>query len=150
MVFASINQDAFADLYDESLAESTMASSSSMMSDQLPPFTVMINAVNEKGGAAIHVIQGITLVNYGTTYSIDDLYTETTYSYVATDVFPMMATTLSLARAKIEEVINKTAYPTISSGMKGRLGKDYGTNETNVAYGLKVNRSSSFPNLGLD
>lgn len=79
MVFASVNQDVFADIYDESIAESTLYSSSSMVADQLPPFSIVITAANEKGGAAIQVVHGITIVNYGTTYSIDDLYTEVTY-----------------------------------------------------------------------
>lgn len=90
MVFASINRDAFADVYDVGLLESYINASSTMISDQLPPFSIILTASNELGGIATHAIHGVTLVNYGTTYSIDNLYTETTYSYVATDVSPMV------------------------------------------------------------
>lgn len=133
MVFASINEDVFRDLYDESIAESTINASSSLLSDQLPPFSIVITASNEKGGAAIHVVHGITIVNYGTTYSIDDLYTETTYSYVATDVLPLMTLTPSQARDMKDKAIPSTALPNnISTKIIDTLGTDYGS--TNQYY----------------
>ena len=56
----------------------------------MPPFSVIITAANETGGVAMQAIHGITLMNYGTTYSVHDIFTETTYSYVATDVTPLV------------------------------------------------------------
>jgi len=88
MVFASLNHDVFQEIYDLDIMESSLYHSTSMVSDQLPPFSIVITAANEKGAAAQQAIHGITLVNYGTVYSIDDLYTEVTYSYVAQDVTP--------------------------------------------------------------
>lgn len=133
MVFASVNQDVFADVYDESIAESTLAASTSMMSDQLPPFSIIINASNEKGGAAIHAIHGITLVNYGTTYSVDDLYTEVVYSYVATDVLPLISTSVSVKRANTDEKITHNGFANVSDKILASLKKAYNTTETYIA-----------------
>lgn len=102
LVFASVNEDVFRDIYDQDIASSMMASSTSLTSDQLPPFSIVITAANEKGAAAIQVVHGVTLVNYGTTYSVDDLYTEVTYSYVATDIIPLTASSVSLRREETE------------------------------------------------
>ena len=132
MVFASVNQDVFADIYDESVAESTMASSTSMVSDQLPPFTIVINAANEKGGAAVHAIHGITLVNYGTTYSIDDLYTEVVYSYVATDVLPLISSSVSVRRAEKENIITQKGFANLSDRIVTSMHKAYGQTEDYV------------------
>lgn len=131
MVFASINQDVFADLYDESIAESTIAGSSSLVSDQLPPFSIVITAANEKGAAAIQVIHGVTLVNYGTTYSIDDLYTEVTYTYVATDVLPLTSSSISVTRDK-QGTISSAAQVKISDIVQKEMGRNYGTAEDKV------------------
>lgn len=98
LVFASLNHDVFQDIYDLSILESSLYHSTSMVSDQLPPFNIVITAANEKGAAAVQAVFGITLVNYGTVYSIDDLYTEVTYSYVAQDVTPFTNMSLSAAR----------------------------------------------------
>jgi hypothetical protein len=91
LVFAAINEDVFGDVYDIDIAENAMSASTSLLSDQLPPFSIVLTAANEKGAMATQIVHGITLVNYGTTYSIDDLYTEVTYTYVATDVIPLIA-----------------------------------------------------------
>jgi hypothetical protein len=98
LVFASLNHDVFQDIYDLSILESSLYHSTSLVSDQLPPFNIVITAANEKGAAAMQAVFGITLVNYGTVYSIDDLYTEVTYSYVAEDVTPFTNMSLSAAR----------------------------------------------------
>lgn len=131
MVFASLNSDVFNDVYDIGIAENTYAASTSLVADQLPPFSIVISAVNESGGAAIHIVHGITLTNYGTTYSIDDLYTETTYSYVATDVIPMIADSMSSARAKIGGAFEQLSggTQTVSQHLRDKLRRSFGTDE---------------------
>lgn len=140
LVFASINEDVFSDLYDQSIGESTMASSSSLLSDQLPPFSIVITAANEKGGAAVHAVHGITLVNYGTTYSIDDLYTEVTYSYVATDVIPLSTSSISMTRLKAEDLFTSSTYASIGDQIQKTMKKAYGTAEDYVRAALKKYR----------
>ncbi len=90
LIFASFGKDVFSDLYRPDVAESFADSSTSLFVDQLPPFTIIVTACNELGGLAQQIISGITLINYGTVYSIDDMYTEQTYTFVATDVTPLL------------------------------------------------------------
>lgn len=89
LVFATIKKDPFLDVIDAGISESFVNATTSLVADQLPPFSIIVTACNEAGAAASQVIHGITITNYGTTYSVDDLYTETTYTYVATDVMPL-------------------------------------------------------------
>ena len=141
MVFATIETDPFLEIFDIAEAESMADASSSLFTDQLPPFSVVITAANETGGVATQVLHGITLVNYGTTYSINDLYTETVYSYVATDVTNLVVddrnsfrttafnATKTITQALVESLRNAYAGPAagIAAGvedlMKGAQGK---------------------------
>lgn len=102
MVFVSRFNDTFFPIYKQHIAESTMSHSTSFVSDQLPPFNLLITATSEMGKAASRLIIGATLVNYGTTHSIDDMYTEATYSYVAQDVTMLASASISLARETID------------------------------------------------
>ena len=146
LVFASINEDVFQDVYDQSIAESSLASSTSLLSDQLPPFSIVITAANEKGGAAIHVVHGITLVNYGTTYSIDDLYTEVTYTYVATDVLPLISSSMSIVRAKQSELGPlANSYKTVGDLVGENIKKAYGTEGDMVRRALDLLNPDSGP-----
>lgn len=56
------------------------------LADELPPFDVIVSAANEYGIRSRMVIYGIRLVNEGQVMSINDIYTENTYQYVATDI----------------------------------------------------------------
>ena len=91
MIFASIDKDAFISVYDEAIAESAVNSMRSFTPDQMPPFSIVITMGSEKGGAAYQIINGITLVNYGTTYSIDDIYSEQQYTFLATEATPLIS-----------------------------------------------------------
>ncbi len=103
MVFAALTRDAFTDVYDESITESYTNSLKLFTPDQLPPFSIIITMTAEKGGTAYQIINGITLVNYGTTYSIDDLYTEVVYTYVATECTPLIST----QEARISDIYSR-------------------------------------------
>ncbi len=106
MVFAALTRDAFTDVYDESITESYTNSLKLFTPDQLPPFSIIITMTAEKGGTAYQIINGITLVNYGTTYSIDDLYTEVVYTYVATECTPLIST----QEARISDIYSRIHY----------------------------------------
>lgn len=116
LVFASINTDVFADVYDIALTENLASSESSLIADQMPPFSIVLTAATEKAGLAIQVIRGITLVNYGTTYSIDDIYTETVYSYIATDITPLFNASSKADMAKIRSFISELNFTAGTGG----------------------------------
>jgi len=93
MVFTSFNRDVFAEMYKVSPAENLNTADGGnppMHVDQIPPFNVVINAVNEYGVVSSAILAGVHLTNFGTTFSIHDLKTEATYTYVAEHFFPVV------------------------------------------------------------
>lgn len=54
--------------------------------DELPPFDLTISAANEYGFRSRMAIYGIRLLNEGQVMSINDVYTENTYQFFATDL----------------------------------------------------------------
>lgn len=63
--------------------------------DQLPPFNLTLLFSNEYGYASFQRLTGVELVTDGSVYSIQDMLTEETVSYMATDLSPLMPLTLS-------------------------------------------------------
>lgn len=57
-----------------------------MVTDELPPFDVTITFANEYGSISKLSIYGITIVDEGQVMSIEDMLTENTMTYVATDI----------------------------------------------------------------
>lgn len=54
--------------------------------DELPPFDIVISFANEYGLRSKLVIYGIRLLNEGQVMSINDVFTENTYQFFATDL----------------------------------------------------------------
>lgn len=108
LIFAVVNRDVFAKI--ARVAKNEISTAHPYFVDQIPPFDIILTAtteypirqvmsvptVNPDGTygsreiRAIHrrenvrqVISGIRLVNTGTTYSVNDVYTEASYTYVA-------------------------------------------------------------------
>ena len=56
--------------------------------DQIPPFDIVLTAINEYGHAARMVIRGVEILNAGSGISIDDITTDENMTFVATDIIP--------------------------------------------------------------
>jgi len=126
MVFATINREAFSDILDTDLGESSLNSKQTLIAHQLPPFSIVLTATNETGGAGIQIINGITITNYGTVHSIDDLYSETTYSYIATDVTPFLEAPIHDPFAEgFDEYVQ--AAKTVTQVVASALSQAYGS-----------------------
>lgn len=54
--------------------------------DELPPFNIVISMANEYGLRSKMVIYGVRLLNEGQVMSVNDVFTENTYQFVATDI----------------------------------------------------------------
>lgn len=54
--------------------------------DELPPFDVVISLANEYGLRSKLVIYGVRLLNEGQVMSVNDVFTENTYQFMATDI----------------------------------------------------------------
>lgn len=55
------------------------------LADELPPFDITVTMANEYGKMSRLVIYGVRLVNEGQVMSINDIYIENTYQFVAKD-----------------------------------------------------------------
>jgi hypothetical protein len=53
---------------------------------ELPPFDIIINFLNEKGNTAKIILYGVELVHESQTLSVEDIYTEVQYQYIARDI----------------------------------------------------------------
>jgi len=56
--------------------------------DQIPPFDVVISAVNEYGARASMTITGVELMNENSGFSIDDIVVEQQYTFICTGISP--------------------------------------------------------------
>ena len=141
LIFATVSKDPFIDVADSSVSEGAVNASTSLIADQLPPFSIVITAGNEAGAVGVQVVHGITITNYGTTYSINDLYTETTYTYVATDVVPLNAGVAVLSDpTKLPSNYN---YNSISHLLEESMGVAYGTHESAMDRYYRLNPRES-------
>lgn len=64
----------------------SMTKSRHVLMDEIPPFDITITYANEYGAQARIAIYGVRLIDEGQVMSINDVYTENTYQYVATDI----------------------------------------------------------------
>lgn len=64
----------------------SLTESRHILADELPPFDITISFANEYGTQSKAAIYGVRLVNEGQVMSINDIYTENTYQFVATDI----------------------------------------------------------------
>jgi hypothetical protein len=67
-----------------------------MLPDQLPPLDVTMVFANEYGNTSYLTVWGLEFVSEGTTFSIEDLFSESTMQFVARDIDPIRD---SLSRA---------------------------------------------------
>ena len=59
------------------------------LGDMLPPFDIIVTAANEYGSMSRMKINGVKIIDEGGTMSIEDLVTETQYTWVANGIEPL-------------------------------------------------------------
>lgn len=59
------------------------------VADMLPPFDLMLNFSNEYGSNSTMTLYGVTIIDEGGTFSIEDLVSEATFTYVARGIKPL-------------------------------------------------------------
>ena len=91
LVFGLLNRDVFSD-YMRDVIPGAQADNwrGPDFVDELPPFNILIRGGNEYGAMASAMLIGVRVTNFGTTFSVDDLFTEATYSYVAEHYIPFV------------------------------------------------------------
>lgn len=95
LIFTTFNRDVFADLYRAWPGESFYGADRNppMHVDQMPPFHIFLHGTTEYGTIAQAALINVSLTNFGTTFSIHDLKSESTYSYVAQFFYPWVQNT---------------------------------------------------------
>lgn len=91
MVFTTGLRDAFLNYFaNKSKDDGEPISEPTIFVDQIPRFDMVFQGLNEVEGIVSQaILRGVTLTNFGTTFSIDDIYTESTFTYVAEEYFPL-------------------------------------------------------------
>ncbi len=106
MIFSNLLRDSFIEHYQQG-RESGETDFQSFFVDQLPSFDIVLTAANEYGAIANSVIKGVTISNFGTTMSVDDMYMESTYTYVAENFWPFVEDSATVKRLLSEQVSNE-------------------------------------------
>lgn len=88
MIFTLINQHWLRELQDQL---DWLKGYKELKVDELPLFDIMIVSANEYGNCAVMYIYGIDFTDEAQTISVEDLFTENTFSFIARDVSPFRA-----------------------------------------------------------
>jgi len=59
--------------------------------DQIPPFSVVMTAINEYGHMSRMEVRGVEILNSGSGISVDDISIDQNMTWVATDIIPWQA-----------------------------------------------------------
>lgn len=78
-------------VFDRHFADKILKQLSITMADEIPALNLTINFANEYGRSSRMAIYGVKLINEGQVMSINDLYTENTYQFVALGMEPLTA-----------------------------------------------------------
>lgn len=87
LIFAVFNQHFVKEAYQSSsLKRDYNMYAKYILADEIPPFDITVSMANEYGAKSRMAIYGVTLLNEGKTISVNDIYTENTYQFLATDI----------------------------------------------------------------
>lgn len=90
LIFTDINYEELARILETGWDFNNERWDGGLFIDQIKEFNIHIPCMNEHGQMAWRYVHGVTIGNYGTTYSIDNMLTESTYTYVAKWVSPLL------------------------------------------------------------
>lgn len=107
MVFAVFDRHFASEIFED-LRELT--GKSIILPDELPPLDITITFANEYGRTSRMAVYGIRLINEGQVMSINDIFTENTYQFVANALEPLNKgeTVGSKTEDKTKTIINPT------------------------------------------
>lgn len=129
LVFAQFDKH-FANNIMEDIKEQS-GTKHEIMADEIPPFDITITAANEYGAQAVMAIYGVRLVNEGLVMSVNDVFTENTYQYVAADLeyFKSYDEKVAFYRGKNSFTIRNSTYSPkkITTKNISTKSKGYGT-----------------------
>ena len=118
--------------------------------DRLPPFNILIQGSNEGGHIIEGALFGVELLASGLTLSIDDLFTEQQYTYVARWMLPFTK------RARTNSLLSKMGRDTPPAGAGAISGLEnaalgdlgLGTNASNADIAQAMRNQGGVTNFG--
>lgn len=126
LVFAVFNKHWLVEIYDQ-LVNKSMMKNWHYIADEIPPFDITVNFANEYGYDSKMALYGVRLMTEGQVMSINDIYIENTYQFVATDIEYMDALNSWQSKDKLTRRYESTTGE-ITSGNKNESGKDKTSN----------------------
>lgn len=87
LAFNTLDREAFTKLTMATRAKWNIADF--MSADEYPFFDIVITCVNEAGNASYSAIYGVTILDSGMTYSLDNIILMESYSYMAKSRIPL-------------------------------------------------------------
>ena len=78
-------------VFDRHFADRIMKAAGVIIPDEIPALDLTITFANEYGRSSRMVVYGVKIINEGQVMSINDLYTENTYQFVALGLEPLTA-----------------------------------------------------------
>lgn len=86
LIFAVFNKHFAQEILDEAAVKGDLGGNYQILMDELPAFDITVSFANEYGAKARLALYGVRIINEGQTMSVNDIYTENTYQFVATDI----------------------------------------------------------------
>ena len=86
MVFAVFDQHWAKEFIEKHCKSAGIAESEKILTDEIPPMNITISMGNEYGSSSRTALYGVRLFNEGMTMSVNDIYTEHTYQFVALNI----------------------------------------------------------------
>lgn len=128
LVFAQFNKHFAENLMND--IKNSSSTSYEILSDEIPPFDITITAANEYGAQSVMALYGVRLVNEGMVVSINDIFTENTYNYFATDIeyFKPKNDSVKNIKTKQNNIIKQSTFaPSFAraSNYDGNIGVAY-------------------------
>ena len=86
MIFAVFDQHWAKEFIEKYCKSAGIAESEKILTDEIPPMNITISMGNEYGSSSRTALYGVRLFNEGMTMSVNDIYTEHTYQFVALNI----------------------------------------------------------------
>ncbi len=86
MIFAVFDQHWAKEFIEKYCKSAGIAESEKILTDEIPPINITISMGNEYGSSSRIALYGVRLFNEGMTMSVNDIYTEHTYQFVALNI----------------------------------------------------------------
>lgn len=133
LVFALFNKHWMFDLMEIYRQKADISTTNHFLVDEMPPFDITITAANEYGRKARMAIYGVRLLNEGMVLSINDLYTENTYQYVATNIDYFSDTTdLKITASMIKSINSNMSELAVETRDTGEISNAEASDENEI------------------